>query len=376
MFVLEAEWRRLLGGQVHDGVVEFVARAGVSQEVVRHMEAVAIGCTAAGTLLRRRGIACDFRLLLRAALIHDVGRARTHGVEHGDVGAAMCREAGYEAEAELVESHVGAGLSAAEAAKLGLSARDRIPRTREGRFLAAVDNLVCGSLIVDRQYLHEDWTKKTERWSLPPEVMQGVIRLHDELSTEVGCDLAEPMLGANFGLLDRRIEVRQGDITTLRVDAIVNAANESLLGGGGVDGAIHAAAGPGLLDECRRLNGCATGDAKISAGYDLPARHVIHTVGPVWRGGQHGEAELLARCYHRSLEVAVSRGLTSVAFPGISTGVYGYPRDDAYAVALHAVRSFLVRNTTMEQVVLVNFDAAAQTACVMAVRAPIEADFV
>jgi O-acetyl-ADP-ribose deacetylase (regulator of RNase III) len=153
------------------------------------------------------------------------------------------------------------------------------------------------------------------------------------------------------------LEVLVGDITRLDTDAIVNAANSSLLGGGGVDGAIHRAAGPELLEACRRLNGCNAGEAKITPGFRLPARFVIHTVGPIWRGGDEGEAEVLARCYRRSLELAADQGLDSIAFPAISTGAYGFPREAAAETAVHATTRFLTgRPHRLSRVVFCCFD--------------------
>ncbi len=152
-----------------------------------------------------------------------------------------------------------------------------------------------------------------------------------------------------------QIEITQGDITQLQVDAIVNAANTKLLGGGGVDGAIHRAAGPQLLEECRQLNGCPTGEAKLTKGYRLPAKHVIHTVGPVWNGGQKGEAELLANCYRNSLSLADQAGLQSVAFPSISTGVYGYPIDQACRIALRETLNFQPDSKNLQKVIFCCF---------------------
>lgn len=147
----------------------------------------------------------------------------------------------------------------------------------------------------------------------------------------------------------------RADITTLDVDAIINAANSSLLGGGGVDGAIHRAAGPDLLDECRLLGGCDTGDAKITQGYRLPARHVIHAVGPVWSGGYSGEPELLASCYRRAVELASAHGLKTLAFPSISTGVYRFPKDAAARIAVDTVRSVLLAGSSVDEVLFVCF---------------------
>jgi O-acetyl-ADP-ribose deacetylase (regulator of RNase III) len=157
--------------------------------------------------------------------------------------------------------------------------------------------------------------------------------------------------------VDKRMQAVQGDITKLEVDAIVNAANSTLLGGGGVDGAIHRAAGPRLVEECATLGGCETGDAKITKGYNLSAKHVIHTVGPVWHGGGRNEDELLANCYRNSLRLAVRHGVKTIAFPAISTGVYRFPAQRACMIAVGGVAQFLAQETEIEKVLFVCFNA-------------------
>jgi O-acetyl-ADP-ribose deacetylase (regulator of RNase III) len=169
-------------------------------------------------------------------------------------------------------------------------------------------------------------------------------------------------------MISGNIAVVEGDITQQRVDAIVNAANTSLLGGGGVDGAIHRAAGSGLLEECRHLNGCKTGDAKITRGYNLPADWVIHTVGPIWQDGNHGEDELLASCYRRCLEIAEQYEIHTIAFPAISTGVYRFPPERAARIAVTQVKTFLEKPNSVEQVIFVCFSHQSYNCYVAAVK--------
>jgi O-acetyl-ADP-ribose deacetylase (regulator of RNase III) len=166
------------------------------------------------------------------------------------------------------------------------------------------------------------------------------------------------------------IELHSGDITRLAVDAIVNAANTSLLGGGGVDGAIHRAAGPELVMECRMIGGCPTGEARITRGYRLPARHVIHTVGPVWRGGQAGERELLASCYRNALALAIKHFCRTIAFPAISTGIYGFPMDLAAPIAVAETRAILASTAAIDKVVFVCFGEPARRAYEAALAEP------
>ena len=166
-----------------------------------------------------------------------------------------------------------------------------------------------------------------------------------------------------------RVSLLEGDITKVQVDAIVNAANTSLLGGGGVDGAIHRAAGPELLAECRSLGGCPTGEARITAGYGLSAKHVIHTVGPIWRGGDRGEPELLACCYRNSLALATKHELRNIAFPAISCGIYGYPIEDACQIAVRETLAYLDRNQLPESVIFVCFGRDIYDAYQAALRA-------
>jgi O-acetyl-ADP-ribose deacetylase len=172
--------------------------------------------------------------------------------------------------------------------------------------------------------------------------------------------------------MTERISVVKADITTLALDAIVNAANSTLLGGGGVDGAIHRAAGPELYDECARLNGCATGKAKLTRGYKLPAKYVIHTVGPVWSGGDRGEAELLASCYRSSFKVAREHGVRSIAFPAISCGVYHFPVDKAVEIAVRETRAELEQNKWIEKVVFACFGDEVFAAYSKALRAEVK----
>lgn len=163
-------------------------------------------------------------------------------------------------------------------------------------------------------------------------------------------------------MTNRDVELIVGDITTQHVDAIVNAANTSLLGGGGVDGAIHRAAGPELLAACREIGGCPTGEARITPGFRLPSKWVVHTPGPIWRGGGQGEAGLLASCYRNSVDLAVNEGATSIAFPSISTGIYGYPLDQAAVIAARELRDGLTRHSALERVIMVAFSESTAIA--------------
>jgi O-acetyl-ADP-ribose deacetylase len=169
--------------------------------------------------------------------------------------------------------------------------------------------------------------------------------------------------------MSTQIEVIEADITTLAVDAIVNAANESLLGGGGVDGAIHRAAGPKLLEECKTIGGCPTGEARLTKGYNLPAKYVIHTVGPIWQGGGHGEDDLLAACYRHSLSIALRHHIRSIAFPAISTGIYRFPLERAAAIAANEVERFLATYPEFDRVIFCCFGEESRVAYERAVRA-------
>jgi O-acetyl-ADP-ribose deacetylase (regulator of RNase III) len=175
-------------------------------------------------------------------------------------------------------------------------------------------------------------------------------------------------------MMNNRIELVNSDITTLRVDAIVNAANNSLLGGGGVDGAIHRVAGPELLDECIKLHGCATGEARLTKGYKLPAQYVIHTVGPVWHGGDSGEDDLLASCYQESFKLAREFNLQNIAFPAISTGVYGFPKQRAACIAIRETQKELSENSRLSKVLFVCFNDQTKKAYEKALRGEGKAD--